>query len=202
MKNIENISKNLNYGLDNINLNNHNKIVDNIIFCTLYQLYRDFDLRKRCSKAGTLSWKQAESISDLCNTLIKIRQASPDEFIKTEDETSNELITKYNDLKEGLNIIKDKFGPKKKNQLLRAVKTFYRKRSFCYEMDCYYCLLSLGVHNLMSGYITKDQLIEHYFCKYSLFTGKRTNLSLKEVVRVYSKINNTIQNSTDKYIKI
>ena len=153
----------------------------------LYEKYRNFTLAKRISRFET-TWEQAEKIAELCNTLVKTRVAEPQEFVKNENEKSDDLIDKYLELKKYLDFVKEKFGVPKRNQLHKAVKLFFRKKYFVYEMDAYFLNLAQGIMLLHNGLMTTNIFVNNYWCEYSLFDGSKKPLQLKKVLRIKNKI--------------
>lgn len=180
----------------NINQRNAQRILDVTLFCRLYELNRDFILQRNLIKHDCTNYKDAEKMADFCNTIIKTRTAKPTDFIQTEDEKNNAVIDAHQNLKKGLNDLKQMFGCKKRDEIYKAVKLFYRKKYFCYEMDCYFIMLIRGYIVLVNGFISYDQFMNVFFVEYSLFDGSKKQLKLKRVVQIFQKINEVISQCT------
>ena len=176
-------------------INNRNKahLEDLFLFCHLYNSYRDFELYRRLTKHNTLTYDKAESLATLCNMLVKTKTAKPTDFIKTEDEKGNNAIDKYKLLKNNLNFIKQNFGVKKRNQIHKAVKRFYRKNTFCYQMDSYFTFLIFGFYIYQKGIIDFNYFLNTYYFEVSLFDGTKKPLKIKNVIRIYANIKEHIK---------
>jgi hypothetical protein len=171
-----------------ISRKNYYKIEKLYLFCWLYQLHRDFDLAKRVAKNKPLTWQQAESLSNLCNQIVTTKESSPQDFISEQNESSNNAIDKYLILKECLFNIKNKLGAKGKNELYKSVKTFYRKKAYCYQMDSFYCFLIEGFFMYANGMITFKYFLKNYCFEVSLFNGKKKPVNIKYVIKISNYI--------------
>lgn len=171
-----------------ISYKNFSKIERLYLFCLLYNAHRDFDLAKRVSKNKPLTWKQAESLADFCNQIVITKDTKPQEFISDENEKTNEVIEKYLVLKDCIERVKLKLGAKSKNELYKSVKSFYRKKSYCYQMDSFYIFLINGLFMYANRMITFQDFLNHYCFEVSLFTGKRSPISLKYVIKMSNHI--------------
>jgi len=176
----------------NIKQSNLKKIEEIFIFCNLYKLHRDFLLSKNIAKHDILKWTEAEKISNFCNMLIKTKVSTAKDFIKSEDENANIAIENYNKLKDYLLAIKKNHSVKTRDRIYKAVKIFYKKKYFCYQMDSYFINLSFGVHLLINKQIGELYFEKYYWNEISLFTGKTSPLKLKNVIKIYSKINSLL----------
>jgi hypothetical protein len=177
----------------NINKRNLDNLLDIFIFCELYVAHRDFILHRNVAKHDTLNWYKAEKVADLCNMLVKTNKAKPIDFIKTDDQKSNEVIDKYEILKLKLNLIKDNYGAKKRDQIYKAVKSFYRKKVFCYPMDNYFNRLGVAFYLYSRKLFTLEYVIDNFYFEISLFDGTKKPLKLKNVMRVYANIKENIK---------
>jgi hypothetical protein len=175
-----------------LNEKNRNNLQELFIFCHLYNSHRDFILAKNIAKHKTLSWDKAESLSDFCNMIVKTKQSTPIDFIKTEDETGNEVIEKYVILKNNLKFIKDNFGVKTRDEIYKAVKKFFRSKVYCYQMDSYFSFMVFGFYEYQKGTFSFKYFIDNYYFECSLFDGKRKDLELKKVMKMYLYIKNII----------
>ncbi|MBP6456949.1 MAG: hypothetical protein KA275_09515 [Chitinophagaceae bacterium] len=167
---------------------NYNRIERLYFFCWLYTAHRDFDLAKRIAKNNPLNWKQAESLSDFCNQIALTNETKPQEFISEENESTDNAIDKYLVLKECIEQVKLRLGAKGKNELYKSVKFFYRKKSYCYQMDSYYTFLINGLFMYVNRMITFQEFLKNYCFEVSLFTGKKTPINLKYVIKMSNHI--------------
>ena len=176
-----------------LNKRNLDNLLDVFIFCELYVAHRDFVLYKNVAKHNTLNWEQAENVANLCNMLVKTNEAKPTDFIKTDDQNSNDAIDKYQILKFKLDLIKDTYGAKKRDQIYKAVKRFYRKKTFCYPMDNYFNRLGVAFYLYSRGLFNLQYVIDNFYFEISLFDGTKKPLKLKNVIRVYANIKENIK---------
>jgi len=153
-------------------------------FCNLYVAHRDFDLAKRIAKKNPLKWEQAESLSNFCNQIVKTKESKPQDFISDEDTNSNEAVDKYLALKVCLTQVKKAFGAKNKDKLYRSVKSFYRKKTYCYQMDSFFTWLINGFFLYVNDLISFETFKKHYYFEVSLFTGKKKQIELKQVIKI------------------
>lgn len=167
---------------------NYKRIEMLYLFCWLYTTHRDFDLAKRIAKNKPLNWQQAEKLSNFCNQLVKTKQIKPEEFILEENESCNEAIDKYLILKDCIKQIKIRLGTKGKNELYKSVKSFYRKKSYSYQMDSFYIFLIRGLYMYANKMIRYDNFLNNYCYQISLFNGKRLPINLKYVIKMSNYI--------------
>ena len=167
---------------------NYNRIESLYLFCWLYTAYRDFDLAKRIAKNKPLNWKQAESLSDFCNQIVVTKETKPQEFISEENQSSDNAIDKYLVLKDCIEQVKLRLGAKGKNELYKSVKVFYRKKSYCYQMDSFYTFLINGLFMYANKMITFQDFLNNYCFEVSLFTGKKSPINLKYVIKMSNHI--------------
>jgi hypothetical protein len=163
---------------------NYNRIEMLYLFCWLYTAHRDFDLAKRIAKNKPLNWKQAESLSDFCNQIVKTKEVKPKEFISEENESSDNAIDKYLVLKDCIEQIKNRLGAKRKNELYKSVKAFYRKKCYCYQMDSFYTFLINGLFMYANKMISYNEFLNNYCFEVSLFTGKKSPIKLRYVIKM------------------
>ena len=173
-----------------ISKKNYEKIVKLYHFCQLYIAHRDFDLAKKIAKSSPLTWKQAEGLSDFCNQIIRTKQSKPQEFISEENESNNKAIEKYLILKDCLKQIKFITDTKSKNELYKSVKLFYRRKTYCYQMDSYYTFLITGLFMYANKMITFSEFKDNYCFEVSLFTGKKSPINIKYVIKMSNYILN------------
>ncbi len=167
---------------------NYNRIEWIYLFCWLYTAHRDFDLAKRIAKHNPLNWKQAESLSDFCNQIIVTNKTNPQEFISEENEVSDNAIDKYLVLKDYIKKVELRLGAKGKNELYKSVKAFYKKKTYCYQMDSFYTILITGFFMYANGMITFQDFLNNYCFEVSLFTGKKSPIKLKYVIKISNHI--------------
>lgn len=153
-------------------------------FCNLYVAHRDFILAKIVAKNKPLIYEQAEKMASFFNELVVTKQCNPYDLLHTENDSSNEAIEKYLKLKHCLQDIKTNYGVLYRNKLNKAVKLFYRKKIFCYEMDSYFIWLVNGYFLYVNNLISLEQFKENYYFEVSLFTGKNKPLNLKKVIKI------------------
>lgn len=153
-------------------------------FCNLYIAYRDFDLNKKIAKNEKLDWNQAESLSNFFNQLVFIKKSKPEDFIHNDDDSANNAIDSYINLKKCLLEIKKHIGTKEKNQLYKAVKLFYRKRTFCYQMDFFYTFLIFGYWNYVNNVISIDNFMKNHIFEVSLFDGRKKMIEIRQVIKI------------------
>lgn len=163
------------------------------IFCELYNLHRDFYLNNKIARNKQISYLQAESLSDFCNQLIKTKKSKPQDFMQTEDESCNEVIEAHKKLKDFLIVIKNVYGAKFRDKIYKAVKLFYRKKYFCYQMDSFFTHLFQGLFLLINNIIGYDYFLHYYFVEYSIFDGTKKQLKLKKAAKVYFKIHELLK---------
>jgi hypothetical protein len=167
---------------------NYNRIERLYLFCWLYTAHRDFDLAKNIVKNKPLDWKQAESLSDFCNQIVKTRETKPQEFIIDKNESSDNVIEEYLILKDCIKQIKIRLGAKGKDELYKSVKAFYRKRSYCYQMDSFYTFLINGLFMYANRMITFQEFLNNYCFEVSLFSGKRSPVKLRKIIKMSNHI--------------
>lgn len=156
-------------------------------FVNLYLVYRDFVLAKQISKYETMDIQKAEFMSELINQIFPNAESTASEFIKTEDERSDNVIDAYLSLKETLTSTRKLIGASEKNKIYKAVKQFYRKRHFCYQMDTYFCSVASAFYAYILEIISEEEF-SLYSHKIDLFNAKRIPLDKKEIVRISNKI--------------
>lgn len=181
-----------------INRKNLARIETLFHFCHLYTAHRDFKLAETIAKHNPLTWKQAESVSDLCNLIVKTKEAKPQDFIVEEDESANTAIDKYLKLKFALKETRREIGTERKNELYKAVKIFYRKRLFSYQMDTYFTFTINGLQRCIWGQISYYEFMINYCYERNLFTGEKSPISLKQSIRIANKIFEIIENNGKK----
>lgn len=153
-------------------------------FCNLYIAHRDFDLAKRISRNKPLNWKQAESLSSFCNQLVLTNETKPQDFISSENESSDSVIDKYVVLKKCLLGLKARLGAKNRDWIYKQVKAFYKKRMFCYQMDTFYTWLIKGFYLYANNLISFERFMKEYCFEISLFTGKKKPVQIRQVVKI------------------
>lgn len=153
-------------------------------FCNLYVAHRDFTLAKRIAKNNPLSYEQAEKMASFFNQLVVTKECNPTDLLHTENDATNAAIDKYLILKKCLQDIKTNYGVPYRNKLHKAVKLFYRKHIFCYEMDSYFTFVINGYFLYVNNLISLEKFKENYYFEVSLFTGKKKPLNLKKVIRI------------------
>ena len=159
-------------------------------FCNLYNAHRDFDLAKRIAKNTPMKWEQAESLSNFCNQIVKTKESKPQDFIADDDTNANNAVDKYLALKNCLLQVKNAFGVKKRDKLYKSVKTFYRKKMYCYQMDSFYTYLINGFFMYANSLISFDDFEKYYCFEVSLFTGKKSPIKIKQVIKISQYILN------------
>lgn len=172
----------------NISSRNYNRIERLYLFCWLYVAHRDFDLAKRIAKSKPLSWKEAESLSNFCNQIVIIKKTTAQDFIAEEDENYDNVIDKYSALKDCIEQVKLRLGAKGKNELYKSVKRFYRKKSYCYQMDSFYTFLINGLYAYANGIITFQDFLSNYCFEISLFNGKKSPINLRRTITMSNYI--------------
>jgi hypothetical protein len=178
-----------------ISQRNYDRVYLLYLFCTLYSKHRDFDLAKKTVKNKPLTWEGAEKLSDFCNMMVTTKKAKPQDFIPSEDDKSNQAIDNYLRLKETLKEIKGAIGTKEKNELYKAVKLFYRKKTFCYQMDSYYMFAVTGFLLYLRGEITYNTFVNYYAVEVSLFKRERTPVNLRKAIKISNYIFECINKS-------
>lgn len=158
------------------------------LFCILYVAHRDFDLAKKISKGTPLNWSQAESLSNFCNQIISTKSSKPQDFISNENENADKVIDKYLILKNCLTRIKNVLGTSGKNELYRSVKSFYRKKTYCYQMDSFYTFLMTGLFLYVTKMISYSDFLNTYCFEVSLFTGKKSPINLRNAIKISNHI--------------
>ena len=176
------------------NQRNYERIEKLGAFCFLYIAHRDFSLAKTIARNKPLTYEQAEKLSSFTNQLIKRKKSEPGDFITEEDKASNDAIEKYLVLKDSLESVKKIIGAKEKNNIYKAVKLFYRKRIYCYQMDSYFCDLINALFWYSNGYIEKDFFINDCCNEVCLFTGKWTKVDTRKAFKIAHYILNIIEN--------
>jgi hypothetical protein len=166
------------------NQRNYERIEKLGAFCVLYIAHRDFSLAKTIARNKPLSYEQAEKLSSFTNQLIKRKKSEPADFITEEDKASNDAIQKYLELKDSLESVKKIIGAKGKNKIYKAVKFFYRKRIYCYQMDSYFCDLIEALFWYSNGYIDKDFFINDCCNEVSLFTRKWSKVDTRKAFKI------------------
>lgn len=163
---------------------NYNRVHLLFHFCHLYNTHRDFDLAKRVAKNNPLNWQQAESLSNFCNQIVPIKESKPQDFISESNESSNNAIDSYLILKSCLNSIKKNIGAKDKDKLYKAVKAFYRKKMYCYQMDSFFTWVINGFFMYINGFISFEEFKKNYYFEFSLFTGEKKPIKIKQVIKI------------------
>ena len=159
-------------------------------FCKLYNAHRDLDLAKRIAKNNPLNWKQAESLSNFCNQIVKTNESKPQDFISDEDTNANNAVDKYLALKSCLAQVKYALGTKNKDKLHKSVKAFYRKKKYCYQMDTFFTYLINGFFLYVNDLISFDTFRKVYCFEVSLFTGKKSPIKIRQVIKISQYILN------------
>lgn len=167
---------------------NYDKIERLYLFCALYVAHRDFDLAKVIAKHKPLTWEQAESISNLCNQLVKVKEAKPQDFISGQDEMSNKAIDKYLILKDCLSSFKIGLGAKGRDKLYKSVKSFYRKKAYHYQMDTFYTFLIHGLFMYVNEVISFEEFVNTYCFEVSLFDGQKKPINLRYAIKMSNYI--------------
>lgn len=167
-----------------ISRKNYNKIEYLYFFCLLYTSHRDFDLAKKIAKHGPLNWKQAEGLSVFCNQIVLSKKSCPQDFISEENESCDDAIDKYLILKDCIFRIKFRFGAKRKNEIYKSVKLFYKKKMYCYDMDSYFTFLINGLFMYANKFISFEEFSKKYGFEVSLFTGKKTPIKIKSAIKI------------------
>jgi hypothetical protein len=162
----------------------HNKATWLFHFCHLYNAHRDFILAKIIVKSKPLKYEQAESLSNFCNQIVATKKAKPQDFIIDEDDKSNDVISSYVVLKDCLKIIKSSLGTKEKDKLYKAVKVFYRKRMYCYQMDSFFTWLINGFYLYINNFISFEHFKNNYCFEISIFDGKKKPIQLRQVIKI------------------
>lgn len=159
-------------------------------FCNLYLAHKDFDLAKKIAKNNPLKWQQAESLSRLCNEIILTKKSKPQDFISDEDTNANNVVDKHIVLKNCIAQVKKSLGAKNKDKLYKSVKTFYRKKMYCYQMDSFFTWLINGFFLYVNGFISFDTFNSRYCFEVSLFSGQKKPIDLKQVIKISQYILN------------
>jgi hypothetical protein len=182
------------------NQRNSEKILKLSTFCLLYEAHRDFVLAKTISRHKPLSYENAERLSSFINQIVKTKKSEPRDFIPEENQASNEVIEAYLVLKDSLREIKEILGTKAKNDYHKTVKLFYRKKTFCYQMDTYFCHFAEGLFLYSAGIIVKDFFVLKYCNEICLFTGKRSPIDVRKAFKIGQYILNIIENGNTKKV--
>ena len=147
-------------------------------------MHRNFDLASKIAKNKPLTYRQAESFSNFCNQIITVKQSTAADFITPENDAADQAIDNYLELKEFLKVVKIEYGTNRKNELYKVVKKFYRKKMFCYQMDCYYCNLICGLKQYQYESITFSEFMRYYCFEVSLFDGRKHPIDLRNAIKI------------------
>lgn len=167
-----------------ISLKNYHKLNWIYYFCKLYKAHRDFDLAKRVAKNNPLKWEQAESLASFCNQIVTTKTTKPEDFISDDNTNANEAIEKYLILKECIKQIKYSLGAKNKDKIYKSVKSFYRKKMYCYQMDSFFTWLISGAVMYVNDFITFEQFKRNYCFEISLFSGTTKPINIRQVIKI------------------
>jgi len=153
-------------------------------FCNLYIAHRDFDLAKRIAKNSPMKWDKASCLSSFCNQIITTKESSPCDFMSDDNTNANDAIGKYLELKKCIAQVKIAFGTKNKDKLYKSVKSFYRKKMYCYQMDTFFTWLVKGLFMYINDFISFDYFKKCYCFEISLITGKKKEIDIRQSIKI------------------
>lgn len=142
------------------------------ILSEAYFKYQMFYLNQ-CMVNNNTDYKTAESTSMLINTIFN-GQTSPADFIKTEDEATNEVIEKYKDYQKFLD--KTNLDKSIVDAFCKASEHSFRTTLKINSTGFSYQIIALIHYN--NGNITKEQL-QDALVDYCIFTKKTKKLNTK-----------------------
>lgn len=176
---------------------NLKKFISIYNFCYLFENYQKFEISKNLAKHGKISYEHAQVFAQLMNNLVPQVKCNPNDWIVEEEELNNNAIDDYLILKESLDNVKKVIGAKQKNILFKAVKYFYRKKTFFFQMDAYYLRIIMAFCDYLNGDISLNSFLKNHYFEISLFNGKKSKIDLRQLIR----ISNYILDCIKKYEK-